>query len=74
MDPLLRDALDRLKKLEGIIEPLNLPEMKSYFDEARRLRADTAYAAGVPVSNSPTANGYVPFFVNGKRINLLTGS
>lgn len=30
--------------------------------------------ASVPVSNSPVANGYVPFFINGQRVNLLTGS
>lgn len=30
--------------------------------------------ASVPVSSAPTANGYVPFFINGIRINLLTGS
>lgn len=30
--------------------------------------------AGPQVSGTPTANGYVPFFVNGKRINLLKGS
>lgn len=27
-----------------------------------------------PVSNTPTATGYVPFFINGKTINLMTGS
>lgn len=30
--------------------------------------------AGAPVVNSPTATGYIPLTINGRRINIMIGS
>ncbi len=69
MDPRIDDILARLQKLENRV-PTDLARILSGLQNI----GDVPKIAGGPVTSSPTANGYVPFIINGKRINLLSGS
>lgn len=66
----LNEISSRLSALEDRV-PAGL---EGELSDMQRSFLEIAKAAGPAVSNSPTANGYMPFFINGQRINLITGS
>lgn len=66
----IRSIKERLSQLES-----RVPEtLKADIDELKFKTTDLAKLAGVPVVNTPTATGYVPFLINGQRVNLIVGS
>lgn len=67
---LQKDILNRLALLEQ-----RAPEsLVADLGILKRTIAEVPKLAGNPVTNSPTAIGYAPFLLNGKRVNLLIGS
>ena len=72
MDP--RKEIEDLKQRVTQLERLVPPSFVADLARVRQNADDLVISAGPPVSNTPTADGYAPFFVNGRVVNLLTGS
>ena len=74
MDPQVAQELEkirtRLAKLEGLVPDYLADDMRVLHG----ILDDLPIAADAATTNTPTATGYIPFIVNGKRINLMTGS
>lgn len=58
----------RLEALEGRV-PTSL---RSELDLLQRMISEAAVQTDKAVAGTPTASGYIPFRINGQRVNIIT--
>lgn len=70
----LQKQIDELGRKIDLLDGRIPKTLQQDLELAKRAVSEAAIAVGPAVSNSPTATGYIPTIINGKRVNLMTGS